>query len=125
VLGVGAQRLRHLDAELARRRQDDRLYVVALGIEVIEHREAEGGRLARSGLRLPDDVVAVEQLGDRLRLDRRGLLEAELVECLEHWLREAELAELGNVLLAFGRFGFWVHLGCVGHFNGFFAHLSF
>ena len=82
VLGVGAQRLGHLDAELAGRGEDDRLHLVVLGIEVLQQRQPEGGGLAGPGLRLADHVVAAEQLRDRLLLDRRRLLEAELVERL-------------------------------------------
>ncbi len=93
VLGVGAQRLRHLDAELAGRRQDDRLGLVVRRVEVLEQRQAEGGRLTGPGLRLADHVVAGEQLRDRLLLDRRRLLVAELVERGGDVLVEAEVAE--------------------------------
>ena len=96
VLGVGAQRLRHLDAELAGRRQDDRLHLVVVGVEVLQQRQAEGGGLAGAGLRLADHVVAAEQLRDRLLLDRRRLLEAELVERLLDLRREAEVFEGGH-----------------------------
>ena len=96
VLGVGAQRLRHLDAELAGRGEDDRLHLVVLGVEVLQQRQAEGGGLAGPGLRLADHVVAGEQLGDRLLLDRRRLVEAELVERLLDVRREAEVLEGGQ-----------------------------
>ena len=82
VLGVGAQRLGHLDAELAGRGEDDRLHLVVAGIEVLEQGQAEGGGLAGPGLGLADHVVAAEQLRDRLLLDRRRLVEAELVDRL-------------------------------------------
>ena len=82
VLGVGAQRLGHLDAELAGRGEDDRLHLVVGRVEVLQQRQAEGGGLAGPGLRLADHVVAGEQLGDRLLLDRRRLLVAELVQRL-------------------------------------------
>ena len=58
VLGVGAQRLGHLDAELAGRRQHDRLRLLRVRVEVLEQRQAEGGGLAGAGLRLADHVVA-------------------------------------------------------------------
>jgi hypothetical protein len=78
-----AQRLGHLDAELARRGQDDRLGLLVLGIEVLQQRQPEGRRLARARLGLADHVVPGEQLGDRLRLDRRRLHVAELVKGLQ------------------------------------------
>ena len=57
-LAVCAQRLGHLDAELARGREHDRLDVRVLGIDVVHHRQPERGRLAGAGLRLPDHVAA-------------------------------------------------------------------
>jgi hypothetical protein len=80
VLGVGAHRLGHLDAELPGRGEHERLGLVVAGVEVLEHRQPEGRGLAASGLGLADHVVAGEQLRDRLRLDRRRLLVAELVK---------------------------------------------
>ena len=96
VLGVGAKRLRHLDAELSGRRQDERLGVAGAWIEVLEHRQPEGGGLAGAGLRLADHVVTGEQLRDRLLLDRRRLGVAELVKGLEDRVREPELAKGGH-----------------------------
>ena len=93
VLGVGAQRLGHLDAELAGRRQHDRLHLVVVGVEVLEQRQAEGGGLAGPGLRLADHVVAAEQLRDRLFLDRRRLVEAELVDRLLDPRRQPQVLE--------------------------------
>jgi len=80
VLGVGAQRLGDLDAELAGRRQHDRLHVVARGIEVLEQRQTKRRRLTGPGLGLPDHVVPCEQLGNRLLLDRSRLGVAQLVK---------------------------------------------
>ncbi len=68
------------------------------GVEVLEQRQAEGGGLAGPGLRLADHVVAGEQLGDRLLLDRRRLLEAELVERLLDLGREAEVRNARHLL---------------------------
>ena len=99
VLGVGAQRLRDLDAELAGRGEDDRLHLVVVGVEVLEQGQAEGGGLAGPGLGLADHVVAAEQLRDRLFLDRRRLVEAELVDRLLDRRRQPEVLE-GDLRLA-------------------------
>ena len=56
---VGAQRLRDLDAQLARRRQHERLDVRVVGVDELEHRQPERGRLAGAGLRLADHVAPV------------------------------------------------------------------
>ncbi len=93
VLGVGPQRLRHLDAELAGRRQHYRLDLVVLGVEVLQQRQAEGRGLAGPGLGLADHVVAAQQLRDRLLLDRRRILVPELVERLLNVGREAQILE--------------------------------
>ena len=93
MLGVGAQRLGDLDAELAGRGQHDRLHVLAVRVEVLQQRQAEGGRLAGPGLRLADHVVAGEQLRDRLLLDRGRLGVAELVEGGLDLGRKAEFVE--------------------------------
>ena len=103
VLGVGAQRLGDLDAELAGRGEDERLDLVDLGVEVLQQRQPEGGGLAGPGLGLADHVVAVEQLGDRLLLDRGRLLVAELVERELDLRRQAEVAERGHCCI--GRIG--------------------
>ena len=96
VLGVRAQRLGDLDAELARGRHHDRLELLRFRVEVLQKRQSERRRLARSGLRLADHVVPGEQLGDHLLLDRRRLLEAELVDGSLELLGEAELVKRGH-----------------------------
>jgi hypothetical protein len=98
VLGVGAHRLRDLDAELSRRREDERLRLLVLRVDVVEHRQAEGGGLARAGLRLADDIVSADQRGDGTRLDRGRLRVAELVERVDEPLGETELAEALGLL---------------------------
>ena len=72
---IGPKGLGDLDAQLARRCQHQALDVVLFGIDVLEHRQPEGGRFAGTGLRLPDHVEPLEQGWDRLLLDRaRGLV---------------------------------------------------
>ena len=98
VLGVGAKRLRDLDAELAGRREDDGLELLGLRVQVLKQRQSERRRLARSGLRLADYVVPVEELGNRLLLDRRGLIETQLVNCRLDLLGESEFLETFHVV---------------------------
>ena len=56
---VGAQRLGDLDAQLARRREHERLDLRLGGIDVLDDRQAERGGLARARLGLADDVAAL------------------------------------------------------------------
>ena len=80
VLAVGPQRLRHLDAQLAGRREDEGLGLGIVGVDEVDHGQPEGGRLARAGLRLADHVLPVEQVRDRLLLDRARRLVADVAE---------------------------------------------
>ena len=68
---VDAERLRDLDAQLARRRQHERLHHIDLRIDVLHHRQTEGCGLAGAGLRDADQVPAGEEVGNGLRLDGR------------------------------------------------------
>ncbi len=62
-----------LRGELARRRQDQGLGAVGAGLEDVDQRHAEGERLARSGRRLDEQVVAIERIGDDQLLYGEGL----------------------------------------------------
>ncbi len=80
---VRAQRLRDLDAQLARRRQDERLHLRLGRIDVLDDRQAEGRGLAGARLGLADDVATLEHRGDRLFLNRARLLVADVSEGLQ------------------------------------------
>ena len=80
---VRAQRLRDLDAQLARRGQHEPLDLVLARIDVAEHRQPERRGLAGPGLGLADHVVALQQRRDRLLLDRARRLVADVVRGLE------------------------------------------
>ena len=98
VLRVGTKGLGYLDAELARRGEHDRLQLLGLGIQVLKERQAERRRLAGSGLRLADYVVTVQELGNRLLLDRRGLVEAQLFDRRLNLLGQSEFLETFHVV---------------------------
>ena len=51
-----AQLVADLDGKLTRRGQDEALQVLALSVDMLDHRDAEGKGLARAGRRLGDDV---------------------------------------------------------------------
>jgi hypothetical protein len=79
VAAVGADALLDLDRELARRHDDEdahpvaALAAVATGrVEGLDDRQDERGRLAGAGLRACEHVAAVEDRGNRGRLDRGG-----------------------------------------------------
>jgi hypothetical protein len=93
VAAVGAQGLGDLDAQLARRRQHERLDILVGRVGELEHGQAEGRRLARAGLSLADDVAALEQQRDRLLLDRAGRLVAHIAERGEDRLGQPEFGE--------------------------------
>ncbi len=62
-------------------------------LDPLDDRQGERRRLARAGLRLADHVLAREQDGDRLRLDRRGFLEAQPRHGFEQLGGETEFGE--------------------------------
>ena len=99
---VGAQRLGDLDAQLARRRQHERLHDRLVGVDVLDHRQAEGGGLAGARLRLTDHVAPGEQRRDRLLLDRARRLVADLAHRGQHRLGKAELLEGGHPMQLIG-----------------------
>ncbi len=90
---VGVERLGDLDRQLARGNQHQHLRIALTEIEARQDRQREGGRLARAGLRLPDEVAPLEQVRDRGELDRRGCLVADVLEGGEDGRREAEIGE--------------------------------
>lgn len=94
VLAELARDLRGLQRELARRHEDDGLDLVARGVEALEDRDAERGRLARAVFRAREDVAARERNRDRLLLDRRGPLEALFVDAHQELALEEVVLEL-------------------------------
>jgi hypothetical protein len=87
--------LRH---EFARRREDEDARAplggrAGIGGEPVEQRQRERGGLARAGLRHAEHVAALQQLRDRLRLDRRRVGIALFGERLEQEGRQGEVGE--------------------------------
>ena len=79
IAGIVFQVVGNLEAELARRTEDDGLRGAVVGVDFLEYGQAEGGRLARAGLGQGDDVVALaEQIGDDLLLYGHRALVAHL-----------------------------------------------
>jgi hypothetical protein len=79
-LAVLVRGLGHLHRQLARGHEHERGGAgapLAVGRDALQHRQREGGGLAGAGGGLAEEVAAAEQRGDRLALDRRGLLVAE------------------------------------------------
>ena len=97
--GVLLEGLGDLQRELAGRGQHERLRRLLRQVELRQDRQREGGRLAGAGLGEADDVAALEQRRDGLRLDLRRGLVADVGQRLEHLGREAEVGEglLGGV----------------------------
>ena len=76
---VVAERHHHvarLHGQLARRRQHQRLRLLAARIDRLQHAHAEDGRLARTGLGLGDDIATLQNRNDGALLDGGRLLEA-------------------------------------------------
>ncbi len=75
IAAILVARLGHLDGQLARGGEHDGLDLAQGRVHPFEHGQGKGGRLARAGLRLTDDVLPLHQQADGLRLDGgRGLI---------------------------------------------------
>ena len=99
VAPVAVQGLRHLHGQLARRdeHEDARLLALARrGQRPLQQRKGEGGRLAGAGGRLSHEVAPGQQRGDRVLLDGRRLLVAELLQHRHQLRTEAEVGESGS-----------------------------
>ena len=115
LLAVGAQRLGHLDAQLARRRQDERLHLGVVGVDVLEQRQPERGRLAGAGLRLADHVAALEQRRDGLLLDRgRAPRSPRCSSASSERLGEPEFAKVAIVRSGYERVEQQLAAACAG-----------
>ena len=90
---VAMDRLGNLHGQLAGGHQDQRHGPVAAlvsGGKPVQERQGEGRRLARPGRRLAHEVLARQQRRDRLSLDRRRLLVAELDDRLHQAVVEPQ-----------------------------------
>ena len=100
-LAIGVHALGDLAGELARRREHQHAATARrarLGVllEIVERGQAEGGGLAGAGLRDAEQVAALHQRRDRLRLDRGGLGIALGGKRGEDRGGEAQVGELGQ-----------------------------
>lgn len=75
------QRFVNLQCKFSRRKHDQ-AHALVRG-ETLQHGNAECERLARTGLRNADDVLALDRDGDGFFLDRRGYGELQPVERVE------------------------------------------
>ena len=91
VVGEGLEGVRHLQRQLARRRQHERLRVALFRVDLGEHRQRERRGLAGTRLRQADHVAALHQQRDGLRLNRRGLLEPHAFDGLHHGIGQVQL----------------------------------
>ncbi len=89
MLAVFLEILGDLGGELAGRLEDQRARHAGAGAalrEDVDHRQHEAGGLAGAGLGDADDVAAHQHRGDRLALDRGGLVIARLAHRAEQFV---------------------------------------
>ena len=78
VFGKRREVVGNLQAEFAGRTEDERLCVVRRGIGLLQHRNAIGGGLTRTGLGKRNDVIAItQQIRDYFFLNGHGMFEAQ------------------------------------------------
>jgi hypothetical protein len=91
--GVAAERLRHLQRQLAGGREDQRLRALRRQVDAGQDRDREGGGLAGARLGQADHVAPREQGRDRRRLDRGRRLVADLGQGAEDPVVDAQVGE--------------------------------
>ena len=99
MLAIVGEALADLHGQLARRGEDERAGALGrertrVGGDAIEDRKRECGRLARAGLRDADEVAALQQVRDGLRLDGRGLGVVLVPQGALERLAQAQVAEV-------------------------------
>ena len=121
VLAEGLGVLADLDDQLAGGCEDEGARAAGLEVALLggaqvtrEHGDQEGRRLAGAGLRLAGHVLAGEGELQRLRLDGRAVLEAQIRHRVENLTGQTKVHE---TLLAFGR-GHIVARGVPGRVGG-------
>ena len=93
--GIALEGFGDLDRELARRRQHEGLRPGLAQVEPVQDRQGERGGLAGAGLGLAEQVLAVDQVRNRRRLDRRGRFIADFGEDALQGLAQGEFLEGG------------------------------
>lgn len=105
-----------LEGELTRRGDDERArgtpdaaarvtVVTAHEEEALHEGRTEGDRLAGSGAAAAEDVAATQHIRDRGDLDGEGAFGAEVGECADDVLAEAEISELDALCVFLGNLG--------------------
>ena len=95
-LAVLEQFVADLVGQFARRDDDERLDT-AVEVHLVHDGQAERGSFAGAGLRLADDIAALEDQRDRLLLYRTGNFESRVADALHNFGLEAELFESGLI----------------------------
>jgi hypothetical protein len=86
----------HLQRQLAGRHQHEPPRATGRGLcRSLDHRQPESEGLARAGLGLAADVAPGQPVGDRQRLDRKGIGDARRGEGIDHVGRQPERGEGG------------------------------
>ena len=92
---------RDLNRQFARRCENESLRFALACIEFLDDRQRERGGFAGSGLRLTDDVAALQQKRNRARLNRRRRLETQSRNRARDAFVQTEFVESGRVVVGF------------------------
>ena len=79
----------NLRRQLARRLKDQHARLRAVMAQLLQDRQREGRRLARTGLGATDDVLAFQDQWDGAKLDRCRLDVTHRLDAFEHRVRKA------------------------------------
>ena len=84
---------RDLHGQFSRRAENHRLDSTELWIQTLDQRNAESGRLARTGRRLANKIPPLQKGWQRSRLDRCSQFVAQRINRLLHLVTQVEVSE--------------------------------
>ncbi len=93
MMGIALERFGDLNGQLTGGRQHQRLRSPLGQIQFLQDRQGKGGSLAGAGLRLAQQVVAVQQVRNGGRLNRRRGFVAEFLQSLQQRRGKRQLFE--------------------------------
>ena len=103
--GVALKRLGHLDGQLPRGRQHHDLHTGLIRPEPGQQGQRECRGLASAGGGVAQQVEPVQQVGNRLRLDRCRAFVTDLIECGQQGVGQTKFAEGRNGRAGIGHQG--------------------
>ena len=109
--GIALERLGYLDRQLTGGSEHHDLYLVLLEIETGQQRQGKSCSFSGTGWRMAQQIQALEQVRDGLRLDRGRCFITHLIQCGQQGGRQVQVAKSGIGKVCIGHRNFLVRGG--------------